>query len=373
MRVDGVTGHEGDCRSSGCAWSVLYVEDAYWVMMTMTTVGYGDVFPGGTAGRLYAMFTMLVASVFFGTVVSGLTHVTQELFDNSAEKGISEVTHFMRRRRIPVELQRRVQHNLRHRLQHTCHNEVDPVLFELLSPAVQRELSLACLSDVVLQFPLFKDAQHSFVAELAQAHHWVHCLTNDVVAEDGQQVQDLAFVVRGRLMVRFGPGSEGWRLDATLSDVKAGCKWVAGVWADMDMEAGAWFGESCIFDQNRIRTCSMMVLSETELALLAAPKYFRIVEKYPLLLGRHRQLEKAIQQGKLSMEGIAYKPAAEPEESSEQASASMRIFRMFHKQTLSGSRQFLAMFHKRMTVESFDKADTAKRSGSDGTHWAQTP
>merc|ERR1719221_19230 len=333
MRVDGATGKDGDCRGSACNWLVLYVEDAYWVMMTMTTVGYGDVFPRGTAGRVYAMLAMLVASIFFGTVISALTHVTQELFDNEAEKRVAEVSRFMSGRRVPAELQRRVQHNLRHRLRHASQKAVDPLLFELLSPAVQRDLSLSCLSDVVLQFPLFKGAQHAFVAELAQAHLWVHCLTGDLVAEDGQTVQEVAFVIRGRLTVRFGPGSQGWRLDAPVKDVKAD-RSLVGAWPNMDIEAGAWFGESSVFDQSRIRTARVLASSESELAVLAAPEYIRIVEKYPLLLGRHRKLQKAVVEGRLSLDGLAYKPEPvdDPTGSNEAVStASQRLFRIFHK------------------------------------------
>merc|ERR1719188_455391 len=66
-------------------WGHLYVKDAYWVLMTMTTVGYGDIAPTHTRSRLYAIVAMLISPIFFGTIVSGVTHVTKEIFADPIE------------------------------------------------------------------------------------------------------------------------------------------------------------------------------------------------------------------------------------------------------------------------------------------------
>jgi voltage-gated potassium channel len=57
----------------------------YWAVTTATTVGYGDVLPHDTAGRIIAMFVMLTTIPVFGAVfamlagVSALTHVRRLL------------------------------------------------------------------------------------------------------------------------------------------------------------------------------------------------------------------------------------------------------------------------------------------------------
>merc|ERR1719498_951688 len=105
----------------------------------------------------------------------------------------------MNRRNVPSALQRRVRANLRMHLSLTEHTSMSPQLLGSLSPAMQRELLLSILSDTMLRFPLFKNAQRSFVADLAQAQHWEQVLTGDLVTDEGQAVREVVFIMEGVL------------------------------------------------------------------------------------------------------------------------------------------------------------------------------
>lgn len=274
---------------AAASWSDLYVQDAYWVIMTMTTVGYGDISPTGTCSRLYAVLAMIISSIFFGTVLSALTHATRGLFEDAVEERVASATGFMERRRLPVVIQRRVQNNLRHQLRDERLKVMDPELFALLSPSMQRELSLALLSSTVLQFPLFRGVQHSFVAELAQAHCWMQCLPGDLVAEEGQLVQEVTFVIHGRLVMQLAaPGDEGEAKDA-------------------EVETGAWFGEDCLFNDGCVRNSTVVAVVESELAVLTSGDYRRIVEKYPRLLEKHQIIQEALAKGILAIGELDYR------------------------------------------------------------------
>jgi voltage-gated potassium channel len=45
----------------------------WWAMQTVTTVGYGDVVPGGTAGKVVASFMMLGGLALFAVVTGAIT------------------------------------------------------------------------------------------------------------------------------------------------------------------------------------------------------------------------------------------------------------------------------------------------------------
>lgn len=46
-----------------------YVSSLYWAVMTLTTVGYGDVVPTGSADRIFSMLAMLMGVGVFGVVI----------------------------------------------------------------------------------------------------------------------------------------------------------------------------------------------------------------------------------------------------------------------------------------------------------------
>uniref|UniRef100_A0A7S1QWL5 Cyclic nucleotide-binding domain-containing protein n=1 Tax=Alexandrium catenella TaxID=2925 RepID=A0A7S1QWL5_ALECA len=311
------------------AWFPVYVEDSYWVLMTMTTVGYGDINPVGTIGRLFSIFAMLIASVFFGTIVSVTSQAIGPLFDDPDERRVARALNFMRRRGVELELMSRVEHSLRRRLHQSSQISMDTDLFRLLTPTVQRELALALLQEVVLQFPLFKGVNRSFVGELAQAQVWMQSTPGDIVAEDGQLVREVVFVVQGRLTAFFGPRSDGRHIDIHLSVTEGERASMAAMFhnsptmsnlhinmSESDsrtpnsnsrvIDAGAWFGEACLFDDTRIRTATIVAREENDLAVLSREDFFAIIARYPRLSERHSKLQNAIDRGRVSIDELAY-------------------------------------------------------------------
>merc|ERR1719162_353330 len=121
----------------------------------------------------------------------------------------------MKRRSVPNKVQIRVRDNLRQ-----CYVRTDgtamPALLACLSPAMRRELSLRVISSTYIKFPLFKHAQRSFVAELAQAQRWEQIMQGDLVADEGQAVQELVFVMEGHLIASITHEADG--LDMSLLD-----------------------------------------------------------------------------------------------------------------------------------------------------------
>jgi len=76
---------------------------------------------------------------------------------------------------------------------------------------------------------------------------------------------------------------------------------------EVDIEMGAWFGEACLFNRRHIRTATFVAAAESELAVLPASEYQRIVQRYPRLLQRHRNIERALREGQLSITELAFK------------------------------------------------------------------
>lgn len=275
-----------------------YIADVYWVVMTMTTIGFGDIVPKNTPSRSYAIFVMLTSSLFSGIVVALTTQVIRQLLDDEVEQHVRQVTRFMRLRRVPAELQRRVEHGVRHQLRMERSIAVTPKILARLSPSNQQELAMELLRSSLMRFPLFVEAPYSFVAQLAHVHIWVQAMAGDLVVEEGQVEEDLVFVVQGCLMKFTAAEDEDEDSDMDSAAV-----------TEVLLGKGAWFGEQCLFQQFRPRNFTVIADVDSELAVLGANEFQRIIDLHPQLSKQHESLQRAIREHAINLLDLAYRPA----------------------------------------------------------------
>eukprot|EP00439_Symbiodinium_sp_Y106_P061241 s274_g9.t1 len=309
-------------HSLGCAWYCVrnsliypgqsgdaddYVADIYFVVMALTSVGFGDIVPIGSGARLYCIVVMLASSLFSGVLVAFVAQSLRTVFDDEVEKYVWQASEFMRKRKVPSDLQKRVEHGLRQKFQQELSLSVAPKILSNLSPSSQRELALELLRSAVMAFPVFQEAPEGFVSQLASAFNWVQSLAGDLVVEEGQLEEELVFVIEGTLLKlqsateeeleAFGEDSSEEDEDSVEFD---GIK-------KMEMGRGAWFGERCLFQDDSLRDFTVITDVDSELAVLAAVDYMRILKLYPRLHRQHEQLVTAIEKRKMDLADLSYK------------------------------------------------------------------
>lgn len=69
-----------------------YSDGLWWVIVTVTTVGYGDIYPTTIAGRIIAGILMIVGISLFGRVIAELTTV---VIDEDEEDKYSEDINYL--------------------------------------------------------------------------------------------------------------------------------------------------------------------------------------------------------------------------------------------------------------------------------------
>jgi voltage-gated potassium channel len=91
--VFGVVEHLIDRDTFGTIWLGMW-----WAIQTVTTVGYGDVVPGDTAGKVVASFLMLGGLSLFAVVTGAITSAfvaqsrAEVLADDPVTERLDEMT-----------------------------------------------------------------------------------------------------------------------------------------------------------------------------------------------------------------------------------------------------------------------------------------
>ena len=87
----------------------LYVASIYWSVMTLTTIGYGDINPKTTIERIYVIFAMLVGAGLFSFILSEMAILIAALSRRSSQykSTVDRLTTYMQRKKLPMWLRRK--------------------------------------------------------------------------------------------------------------------------------------------------------------------------------------------------------------------------------------------------------------------------
>jgi hypothetical protein len=64
----------------------VYLAAIYWAMVTLTTIGYGDITPTNESERAFCLFSSMVGALVFGYMIGELVRIIHNMGEHSAYK-----------------------------------------------------------------------------------------------------------------------------------------------------------------------------------------------------------------------------------------------------------------------------------------------
>jgi len=135
---------------------VQYLYSIYWALMTLTTVGYGDITPTNDVERVYVLFCLLVGAIVFGFLLSTLGDVLSNVDQNATriDERLTEVKEYLRWHRVPFATAQAVRKYFEYFYSRRAAVDDEQILGNL-TPSLRREVTVHLLTRSVAKIPLF--------------------------------------------------------------------------------------------------------------------------------------------------------------------------------------------------------------------------
>ena len=234
-----------------------YLNSLYYILYTLTTVGYGDIDVDGIAVKVYACFLLVVGACLNGLTIGYLTAfiMRSDISGDKVDK-MRQTLAVLRHFQVPSSLQEEILSYQYHVLDHNLGVAYTDVIAGL-PPAMQQQVSLYMRVRLVNQVPMFTVCELSVQIALAQS------LKNIVVPPEEY------------IMVAGEEGSEMFFLSHGFCDVLASNGYLLAT-----ITKGGFFGEVALLVETERHT-NVKALTFCDLFILERREFNLILDRFP--------------------------------------------------------------------------------------------
>ncbi|RLN71005.1 hypothetical protein BBJ28_00002501 [Nothophytophthora sp. Chile5] len=186
-----------------------YIAAFYWSMMTMTTVGYGDITVKTNSGRLFSLAAMIVGAGVFAYGITNVVSLFQQLYEEETmyRRDMDQVNAFMQARLLPRALRDKVRANTFHwrKAARGEDKERDRAIVERMARPIRAKVAdLFCEEMMPKKMPFLAGCSAEFVHDL-YLRMSVQCyLPGEDIISQGDYGSDMFFLFAGHAQVLVG-------------------------------------------------------------------------------------------------------------------------------------------------------------------------
>ena len=185
--------------------SLLYFTSFYYLITTMTTVGYGDIVCAGKSETIFQIIVLSVGITVYSWVVSNIgNYVKNESYASMQYNKDGEILEEIRitHPNMPFKLYKQILQHLNARKIRQKHCDSN-LLINSLPYSLKNSLLLTMYRNTIENLKIFKGCKNSdFIVRLLTNFIPLFSKKNAILIHEGQLVENIMFVKNGRLSLQ---------------------------------------------------------------------------------------------------------------------------------------------------------------------------
>jgi len=236
-----------------------YIDAIYWCITTLTTVGYGDIFPATDLQKILTMIAMIFGVILYGYVIGNIASLLSniDVIKTRFLKRIKDVNSFLSYNSVPKRLRGKVQKYYQYIWDNRL-GQFDQDIISDLPESLKSEICLHLNRHLIEKVPFFKNTDKEFIKDIILHLEAKIFLPGDYIFKKGDVGKCMYFVCRGSVDV----------LSDDESSVLA------------NLKDGDYFGEIALIKQIS-RTKTVVVKDYSNLYILDKKIFNDLLKKYP--------------------------------------------------------------------------------------------
>ncbi|EQC26504.1 hypothetical protein SDRG_15682 [Saprolegnia diclina VS20] len=257
-------------ENHGHKQTLQYLVSLYWAIVTMSSVGYGDVVPQTKLEMAIAMFVMVIGVVMFGYVIGNITSLVDNLNASGRmqHERMTLIKEYIIVRSLPKMTAKRLLDHYEYYYRHRSVFDEDAILKNIPS-ILRHEVVHHVLRKFVARIDFLSEFHEGLVSDMAVAMHPFFVVKNESIFVQHEIAAHVFFLMKG---------------SATL--VKSYVNQM-GETELMQLSPGVHFGEIELYHLRfgrGVRLCTAMAKTYCELTFLSRQVIATIGETWPEVL-----------------------------------------------------------------------------------------
>lgn len=190
-----------NCGLDTSSFGTIYVTSIYYILSTVTTVGYGDITSVNRFEQIFNLFLLVVGIMIYSWALTSVSSYIKAQDDKTLDyikkcQILEDIR--ISHQKMPYELYDRISRYLKYRMMHEKKDK--NIIIESLPIGLRNSLIYEMYKPIIKNFIFFKNFDNmDFIVRVILSFRPILAVKSDILVKEGDYIEEVIFVKTGSL------------------------------------------------------------------------------------------------------------------------------------------------------------------------------